>query len=819
MKRSAKRWLSATLALGMTASVGLIAACGNDRDSSGSGSSSGPYTYRSATTALATNWNPHSWETNADRTVLSYISTPFVDISIKDSEEGIYQWVYEMATKVTDVTKDHQSDLTKYQVSLPEGQTASQTEEGYVFEIALNPDATWENGEKITADDYIYSMQQLLNPQMKNYRANLYIAGESALAGGYEYYYSLDEGIYKSVAELGYATNEEAIAAGEDLLLDMWNLWGLQGAKDENGNECPQWVSISDTTRYRNPAVAEGEEGDWISASDIYKSNEELLEVGGQAAGYVAIYVENEDEGFSWDGVGCYKVDDYTIRYVNDAYINYNYFMTSLTSTWLVYKDLYEAGKTSVGDSGLVTTNYGTTKDTTMSYGVYKLDSLQEERQMVFVQNENWYGFEKQDDGSLISYTNFEVDGEKVQQYQTTRIVIDVLSTDAQKAAFLSGDLTEWAPTATDLSTYRRSERLYRVDDTYTMSLFFNTNLDALKTMDKSKGNQNSVVLNNTNFRKAFSLAINREDFVSATTGYKAAYSLMSDLYYYDIYNDPTSTYRGTDEAMQAICNLYGVEYGEGDEFAYHTLKEAYDSITGYNLTEAQKFMKQACDELVAEGIYKKGEPITIRMAWAAGALTSDDNAQITLMNQYINAAAEGSGFGTITLEGVGNLLNRYTDVPNGEYAIGYGAWGGAAFYPFRNFQVYMDPDQYDVNELGCWDPTTEVVTLMVNGEEETMTWQDWSNSMTGSGKYATADFDVQLSITAQLEEKFLAKYYRIPVCTVTNCSLLSYQCENYTENYNIMYAFGGLRLMSYNYDDNAWAAFVKSEGGQLDYV
>ena len=348
MKRSAKRWLSATLALGMTASVGLIAACGNDKDSSGSGSSSGPYTYRSATTALATNWNPHSWETNADSTVLSYISTPFVDISIKDSEEGIYQWVYEMATKVTDVTKDHQSDLTKYQVSLPEGQTASQTEEGYVFEIALNPDATWENGEKITADDYIYSMQQLLNPQMKNYRANLYIAGESALAGGYEYYYSLDEGIYKSVAELGYATNEEAIAAGEDLLLDMWNLWGLQGAKDENGNECPQWVSISDTTSYRDPAVAEGEEGDWISASDIYKSNEELLEVGGQAAGYVAIYVENEDEGFSWDGVGCYKVDDYTIRYVNDAYINYNYFMTSLTSTWLVYKDLYEAGKTSV---------------------------------------------------------------------------------------------------------------------------------------------------------------------------------------------------------------------------------------------------------------------------------------------------------------------------------------------------------------------------------------------------------------------------------------------------------------------------------------
>ena len=94
--------------------------------------------------------------------------------------------------------------------------------------------------------------------------------------------------------------------------------------------------------------------------------------------------------------------------------------MTSLTSTWLVYKPYYEANKDTTGI--LVTTRYGTSKDTTMSYGVYKIDSLQSEKQMVFVQNENWYGFEKQSDGSLVSYTNFEVDGKKVQQYQTTKI-------------------------------------------------------------------------------------------------------------------------------------------------------------------------------------------------------------------------------------------------------------------------------------------------------------------------------------------------------------------------------------------------------------
>ena len=37
----------------------------------------------------------------------------------------------------------------------------------------------------------------------------------------------------------------------------------------------------------------------------------------------------------------------------------------------------------------------------------------------------------------------------------------------------------------------------------------------------------------------------------------------MNDLYFYDVYNDPNSRYRDTDEAMQAICDLYGVKYGE----------------------------------------------------------------------------------------------------------------------------------------------------------------------------------------------------------------------------------------------------------------
>ena len=154
------------------------------------------YTYHTYSTSLGTNWNPHSWETSGDSGILGYLQTPFVDMSILDSKEGVYQWVYKAATAITDVTADHQDDLTKYNVTLPtdaQGNplTADQVTEGFVYEISLRPEMKWEDGTPIKADDYIESFKRLLDPKMRNYRANLYYSGESAVAGGFNYYNSI----------------------------------------------------------------------------------------------------------------------------------------------------------------------------------------------------------------------------------------------------------------------------------------------------------------------------------------------------------------------------------------------------------------------------------------------------------------------------------------------------------------------------------------------------------------------------------------------------------------------------------------------------
>ncbi|MCQ2770777.1 MAG: ABC transporter substrate-binding protein [Clostridia bacterium] len=829
MKITARRVLCVVLCLVMLLGVAVLGvACGKKPAATAK-----TYTYKSYSSALGTNWNPHTWEMNSDDLILSYVSSPFVTMSIKDSENGVYQWVYEMATEVTDVTKEHQSDLTKYKVTLQSGKTPETTESGYVFEIKLNPNAKWENGVAIKADDYIYSMKQLLDSKMKNYRANLYWQGESAVAGGYAYYNS-ESPLYTPVVppydeeEPDYSFDIENNDVYIDLKTQGMTLAGYSFFDIAGYGYIDADVLTKMHTEMANAygfiKVTPDNKAQILDVMDQYLSafgmsiyaNEDKTEIETELYMEFLYAITGVGDKVDYDeAVGCYKVDDYTIRYVTETYIDFNYFMTSLTSTWLVYEPLYEAGKDTTGE--LVTTNYGTSKETTMSYGTYKMETFEADKQVVFVQNPEWYGFEKAEDGSLISYTNFEVDGKKVQQYQTTKIIIDVMTDATAKEKFLKGELSEWAPESDDLVKYSTSDRMYKVDETYTMSLFFDTNVEDLKKMDASEGNTNSVVLSNVNFRKAFSLSIDRANWVSATAGYKPAYAIMNNLYYYDVYNDPTTSYRRSDAAMQAICNLYGVEYGEGK--AYATLKDAYDSINGYNLTEAKALMKTACDELVAAGLYTAGQDIVIRMGWKKGALESSDNQQVTLLNNYINAAAADSGFGHITLDAIGNVEDRYGDVgTRGTFAIGYGARGGAAFYPFRNFQVYMDPDNTDIHEGRCWDPTTEVWTLTVNGEEVSMTCQDWSNALIGTGAYSEASNEVKLSVTAQLEQKFLEKYYRIPLAGSTVCSLLSFQLNYYTEEYNIMYDFGGLRLMTYNYDDEAWANYVASQNGTLKY-
>ena len=431
------------------------------------------YTYKSWASALGTNWNPHTWENSSDSSMMGYIETPFVTMEALDTEAGTYQWVYEMATSIKDVTAANQGDLTKYGAILPEGKTADQVTDSYVYEIKLNPNAKWETGEPINADTYIYSMQMLLSSKMRNYRANNYISGTSAIAGAMAYYNS-ESPIYETVVvypeeDPVYVVDPSTVTVYIDLSTQNMTVAGYsfyELANDYGIGDAEALDALNETANaYGMIEVTDDNMDAILAAMDDYLSGFGLsiyLDAEGTVWQDIfdefLFYQSGVGDKVEYDAVGVYKVDDYTIRYVCQTAYEYNYFLTSCTSNWIVHKATYEANMKEEG--GLLVTTYGTSKDTTVSYGPYKMASFEDDKQVVFVQNENWYGYTKNEDGSLYSETNFEVDGKVLQQYQTTKVVIDVMEQKAAYSKFLAGELTDYAPTADELVEYTLSEEL-----------------------------------------------------------------------------------------------------------------------------------------------------------------------------------------------------------------------------------------------------------------------------------------------------------------------------------------------------------------------
>ena len=472
--------------------------------------------------------------------------------------------------------------------------------------------------------------------------------------------------------------------------------------------------------------------------------------------------------------VGCYAVDDYTLRYVCQEKTTKQELMLALAEPFLLHPVLH--------DSNIY--SYCSNRERTISCGPYRLTQA-DNGEIILVQNERYWEYRKEN-GRLVSTTSFQVDGKNLPQYQTNTIIITKMTEAEARQAYREGKIDYWDAGEAESISFLTNEKLYRKGQSFVLRLFFNTT--GLEQCDAEYGNKNSIVLSSEKFRKAMSLAFDRADWVTATEGYAPALGLINDLSYYN----ETSQYRDSLAGKQALCDLYGVD------------AEGYNALTGYDLTQAKQLMAESCAELVEAGLYKAGENIHIRIAWKNGQLTREDAAQAALLEKYLQEAMEGSGFGKLTLEAVGCDGDRYLLVRNRCYAIGLGAWGGKLFDPYSVLELYCTGF---VCEGGCWDPQKEKLTLTVNGEEMKKSWAWWAENLSGDGELASLDEATRLELLATLEQKLLEKYYAIPLASTADCFLLSEKLHCYTGDYNALYGFGGVRLLQYDHTDAQWQA------------
>ena len=712
--------------------------------------------------------SPMEWEYDTENAIMYLTQRGLYDIIY--SADSDYELINEMAAAApVDVTADYAGSY-----GVP-----SDASEGYAYKIALREEACWDDGTAINADTYIYSFQQLLDPDQQCYRASTYTQGTYALAnaneyfsGGVEYVPYEDPDTYEMNAEF----DEDNAYVSLSKVCSGW--WGM--SFDEAYENYPEyWIDEDGTDYYEELAALVGDET-WVKVdSDIEAV---LEEIGAFQEGYVEEYCAYEHilDAVTWDEVGLVKNDDYTITFVFDTPITSTYMLYyGFTSIPLVKEDLYEVNKQDVG--GLVKSTYGTSVDAYASYGPYKISTWQEDKEISLEKNDNWYG-----------YSDEAFEG----QYQTTNIVYQVIDEHATALQlFLQGKIDEVGMDANDLETYGTSDYIIYTPTSYTYKISFNTDKEALESRESN--GINKTIITYKDFRQAFALSINRSKFVqSCVPACGACLVLLNDCYVYD--TDTFASYRSTEQAQEVIEAVYGSA-----------------DATGYDVDKAKELFESAYQAALAAGDISETD--TVKLELNVHTISDTITNEINFLNDALTEATAGTSLeGRVSVEAK-EVDDSYAAMAAGTADIAWSAWGGSDNDPYSLTECYCSLSLYNDGEHG-FDNTIEF-TAEIDGEEYTMSFEDWDYELR-QGEWATAATDTRLQVLAAIEENILLQFNTTPVYSLQSSALLSQKVEYITYDYSskISESFGGIRFMTYNYTDAEWEEYCAENNNQLTY-
>lgn len=770
------------------------------------------YTYKDYLSGMTSlNWNPLTWEENNDSFVLGFLSMGLYDFTLNADLTG-YAIIPEMAAEMpVDVTADYVG-----QYGIEEGESAK------AWKIALNPNAKWHDGTPITSADYIYSMQQQLDPLGLYRRADSYYAGDFQLYNAKNYLYA-GQKVWNDAGEFaGEEGNDtSALNVTAATINDMPAKIAIgKGLAWLSGNTLDDYVSeygdaYFDAAAYASLKALDTDEDGLvdITAESIGFLTGTIANnpAWGESADFIVNYMvyEYQYPQLAWDEVGLFALDEYTIVYITVApteeasfYVPYN-----LSSTWLVHKGLFESSKQYQDAEGnvlaydgvnvpanaaSVKSSYNTTLEKTASYGPYMMTAFQEGKQIVFGRNEHWYGYS---------------DNKHIGQFQTDIIDVAVIDKDATALqAFLSGDLAAKGLSSEYFETYASSDRLVYSPESYTTKLTFNTNYESLLALGK-----NQQILSVLEFRTAFALSVDKELFASSyTSAGEAGFGLLNYQYCYDPFSG--ALYRDSEYAKQALVELFGIEYGPDKDF--EDLEEAYNAITGYDLDAAKVLMQAAYDKAVAAKMYDGKSPIVLEMT-----VYNSEDIYVKMVNFFNEAIAKACE--DTSLEGLVSISLRedddyYNTMYAGKAAMIFSTWGGAAMSPFTMInQVYTDSSDGSGNQMEYgFESENIMVTINVDGKDITASlkdWADWCGSTKVAGLekelglFTDYNYDTRCAFFAIVEKVYLQGYATFGLYYRNAASLVSYKIEYATDTYLQIVGRGSIRDITYNYDDAEW--------------
>jgi len=814
---------------------------------------------------MPSNWNELNYSDGNDTQIMSYIGSSFFTYDYKFENDkkfnadgsinkagivdGAFTTNYSAATKLEDVTST---------VDAKWGYTDDQKAEGgYAWKITLRDDLKWDDGTPITAADFVYSMQAQLDPDFMNFRANTYydtlmikksreyfFQNAPSYSPVVPYYeenpdYSFDitaNEIYMNVDTTdmtlaSYSLSDlintyvgtEAAKAALKVIADAANEYGYTLITDENMQAAMDLVGY---------AVAPFGL-DWSSFDDATKK-ELFMET--------LFYVSGYGTPTAWEDVGIYAIAeenaiviclDKTYSFLNkDGSLSLwaAYYMSGLP---LVKKDLYESCKQEpAAGATLWTTNYNSSFATTASWGPFKLAEFEAGSHYTLVKNEYWYGWNMPTNQNQYNIT--AINCRKIEEQMT------------QWMGFLKGEFDASALYDFNVSEYLNSKYVsYSENETGTYGMQLFSDLEVLK-----KSNNNNGILAIQEFRQAFNLALNRSEVIESiwpgTT--TPCFGLVNVAYYYDIEGASTlpdgGKYRNSVQAMAGILRAYGYSYDEAtntwsiNNISGLTLEEAYDTLTGYNLTLAKQKLAEAIDILLANADeYGYDATKDITLVYGSSSDTDRQRFRADFIQGVLNTLTEGSALeGKIKIVFDASAGNQWAEAfRSGATQIGFGyGFQGNPFNPFDIIGAFVNPED-SLNYHQYWD--TSVIDLTITmpegdyvgaGETITMSVQNWYFCLNGLAEVEEQDktynwsegfapTNARLTILSALEEVVLKESRSIMLIADSGGSFLGAKFAHFSDSDNIFMGFGGLQYMEVVYTDAEWEDFVEENGGNLE--
>lgn len=766
------------------------------------------YTLREYTAQMPGQWCTIVSSDSVNNDMESYMTSAFYEFNYKFDADGkivpgAYTVEYSAATKLEDVTKKYAG---KYGL-------AADAEKGQAFAMTLRNDLKWNDGTPIKAADFVYTMTQQLSPKYLFDTASNYYSGNYVIHNAENYVKQGQKGMFPAYsvmkeynvaddAKLIYSTTNSRVAEKgftPEVIVEEFGIEGMTVEKINalNGKSLAD-IKKDATLNETWEALLGAWKTDPNEELDFFETEYEFPAMDFSEVGYFV--GDNEYE--------LVMVIDGTLKPLDEEG-NLTYEAGYYFSGWpLVKKDLWEkcedTTKTPYANS------YCTSLEKSASWGPYKLTNYQDDKTYTVSRNDKWFGY------GLPQYAK---------QYQTDTIITNKIPEwDTAWLSFQNGDLDSISMDVKIASDYRTSRQAFFTPDTATGCL----NLQSLAISRTDK--RNNLLLNYDDFRKAISLALNRDDYCAKNRpSSQAALGLLNSMYYNDVENG--KVYRDSVQAKEAILSAYGAEKIEGGwkvgTVVYKDIDEAVDAMTGYNVTLARQLMTSAYNKAKADGKYRDGEKIIL--TFGVSEITANTDRTKNWFQAAFDDATKGTAFeGKISIEYFIFSDKTWSEqFKKGEYDLCFGAWANAPFNP--SYLLCETQINKAVRWAQEWDPTKVNVTVKAKPDADhedgiyTYNLEQWRLILQGKEGCPVnfkKDFSMEDQLTAlgAVEAAILKEYYSVPVFSLYSASLMGYKTDYVTYEYNTFMGYGGIRYMSYNFDDTEWAAFVSEKGGTLNY-